>query len=107
MAPSVDHVINCQRRKPFWPLRHDDASAALIKFMVKPIAVESLVSQQVLEINAINERRHANGVMAIARQENEADKIAQCVCQCEDFGRPAPFRLADGLTLSPPFAPCP
>lgn len=107
MAPSIDHLINCQRRKSLWSLRNDDASASFIKFVIEPIAVESLVCQQVLEINAVNEWRHANGVIPIARQENEADKIAQCVCQCEDFGRPATFRLADGLILSPPFAPCP
>ena len=87
---------------------HVVPSALLIsRLEIHENELESLVCQQVLKINAINERRHANGVITIARQENEADKIAQRVCQCEDFGRPATFRLADGLILSPPLAPCP
>ena len=107
MAPSVNYLINSQRRKSLWPLRNDDPSTTLIKFVVEPIAVEGLVGQQVVKTDAINERRHANGVIAVARQENESDQIAQRICQCENFGRPATFRLADGLILSPPFAPCP
>ena len=107
MTPSVDHAINGQRRKALWPLRNYDASATLIKFVVEPIAVESLVGQQVLEINAINERRHANGVIAIAMQENEAHQVTHCVGKCEDRGRAATLLRADGLFLGPTFAPCP
>ena len=75
--------------------------------MIEPIAIEGLVGEQVCEIDAMDEWRHANGVIAVARQEYEADQIAQRIGQREDFGRPAAFRFADGLILSPPFAPCP
>lgn len=75
--------------------------------MLEPVAVEGLVSKQVLKVDAINEWRHTDGVVTVTRQENETNKIAQCICQRNDFGRPTPFRLADGLILRPPFAPCP
>jgi hypothetical protein len=43
----------------------------------------------------------------MAGQEDEADEIAQRVGQRQNFGRYAAFGTADGLALSPPFAPCP
>src|ERR1700732_3221998 len=43
----------------------------------------------------------------MAGQENEADEIAERVGQSQNFGRHAAFGTADGLALSPPFAPCP
>ena len=107
MPPSVDHFVNDRWSKSLWSLGNDDASTAFIQFTIEPIAVEGLVGEQVLEIDAINEWWHADGVVAISGQEDEADKIAQRVCQREDFGCPATFRFADSLILSPPFAPCP
>src|SRR3954451_8039770 len=50
---------------------------------------------------------HADRVIALARHEDEPDEIAQRVRKCQDFGRQAASRLANGLALSPPFAPCP
>ena len=44
---------------------------------------------------------------AVAGQENEAYKIAQRIGQRQNFGRHAALGAADGLALSPPFAPCP
>src|SRR5215210_3071038 len=43
----------------------------------------------------------------MAGQENEAHEIAKPVGEGEDFGRHAALGAADGLALSPPFAPCP
>src|SRR5260370_30095601 len=43
----------------------------------------------------------------MARQENEADEIAERVGQRQNFGGHAAFGTADGLALRPPFAPCP
>jgi hypothetical protein len=40
-------------------------------------------------------------------QEHEADEIAQRVGQREDLGGHAALGAADGLVLSPPFAPWP
>ena len=107
MTPTIDDLIYHKWCKALWSLRNDDSSTPFIEFLVEPIAVEGFVGEQVLEINAINEWRNADGVISVAGQEDEADKIAQCIGQGEDFGRPTAFRLADGLVLSPPFAPCP
>lgn len=79
----------------------------MVEFAVDPVAVESFVREQVLKVDASDERRHADGVVAVAGQEDKPDKVAERIRQREDFGRPAAFRLADGLILSPPFAPCP
>ena len=54
-----------------------------------------------------NERRNTDRIVAMARQQDEAHEIAERIGHREDFGRPAAFRLADGLILSPPFAPWP
>ena len=107
MSPAIDDFINDERGKSLGSLGNDDTATAFIEFLVDPIAVEGLVSEQVLEIDAINEWRHTNCVKTVAGQQDEADQIAQRISQCEDFGRPAAFRFADGLILGPPFAPCP
>lgn len=107
MPPAIDFLIDGHWPKPLWPLRNNDACAAFIEIRDEPVAVESLVGQQVLEVDAFNEWRHADGVVSVAGQENKADKIAQRIGQREDFGRPAAFRFANGLILSPPLAPCP
>jgi hypothetical protein len=45
--------------------------------------------------------------MTLARQQNKARQIAQGIDQKNDFRRQAAARFADGLILSPPFAPVP
>src|SRR5260370_466872 len=55
----------------------------------------------------VDERSNPDRIEAMAGQETEADEIAKCVGQRQNFGRHAAFGTADGLALSPPFAPCP
>jgi hypothetical protein len=50
---------------------------------------------------------NAHRVVALARQEMEADQIAERVGEGEDFGGPSALGLAYGLALSPPFEPWP
>ncbi|RMI15896.1 hypothetical protein DA102_028015 [Sinorhizobium meliloti] len=38
--------------------------------------VEGLVGDQRAESNAVNERRHADGIVAVAGQQDEADNVA-------------------------------
>jgi hypothetical protein len=45
--------------------------------------------------------------MPLARQQHEADEIAERVDERCNLRRQAAARLADGLILSPPFAPVP
>src|SRR3954451_2033579 len=65
------------------------------------------LSAQATELRTLDQGCHADRVIALARHEDEPDEIAQRVRKCQDFGRQAASRLANGLALSPPFAPCP
>ena len=58
-------------------------------------------------VDTLDERRNADRVEALSRQQHEAHEIAERVGERQDFGRHAAFGAADGLALSPPFAPCP
>src|ERR1700677_504963 len=66
-----------------------------------------LVTDQRVEGQSFDERRHAHRIEALARQKHEGHQIAERVGEGQDFsGHPA-FRTADRLALGPPFAPCP
>src|SRR3546814_16405051 len=43
----------------------------------------------------------------MAGQQDEAHEIAECIGERQDLGRHAALGAADGLALSPPFAPWP
>jgi hypothetical protein len=45
--------------------------------------------------------------VTLTRQEHEANQIAERIDERCNLGRQAAARLADGLILSPPFAPVP
>jgi hypothetical protein len=45
--------------------------------------------------------------VTLARQEHEAEQIAEGIDKRGNLRRQAAARLADGLILSPPFAPVP
>src|SRR4029077_10842932 len=51
--------------------------------------------------------RASGDVVPLAWQENEADQIAERIYDDRDLRRQAAARFADGLILSPPFAPVP
>ena len=53
----------------------------------------------------MQKRGDAHRVKAVAGQKFKAHKISQRVGQRENFGRHAAFGAANGLALSPPFAP--
>ena len=71
------------------------------------VAVESLVGDQRTEFDPLDQRRDPDRVEALAGQQFEAHEIAKRVGERQDFGRHAALGAADGLALSPPFAPCP
>ena len=72
-----------------------------------PVGVESLVGDQAAKLDALDQRRDADRVEALSRQQDESDEIAERIGERQDFGGHAAFGLAYGLALSPPFAPCP
>src|SRR5260370_7753736 len=88
-------------------LRDHDLSAALVEVGDDVVAVEGIVSDQGGELEALDERGDPQRVIALSWQQHESDEIAQGIGEGQDLGRHAALGLADGLALSPPFAPCP
>src|SRR3712207_8085004 len=68
-------------------------------------ASKAFVAEQGAEIDAADERRHADAVVPLPGQQDEAHQIAERVDQGDDLGGQPAARAADGLMLSPPFAP--
>jgi hypothetical protein len=81
--------------------------AAIVQFGTNPVDIEGLVAKQGVEVDPGDQRRDAEAVVPLARQENETRQIAQRIDQRDDLGRQTAARSADGLILSPPLAPVP
>jgi len=107
VAPFVNVLVDIERLGAPLMLRDDDLRSALVQVFDDPIGIESLVGDQAAEFDVLDQGRDADGVKAMAGQQDEPHQVSERVGQREDFGGPAPLRLADGLILSPPFAPCP
>src|SRR6202158_2514390 len=88
-------------------LRDHDLGAALVEVGDDVVAVEGFVSDQGAELDAFDKRRDSHRVVALSRQQHESDEVAQGIGEGQDFGRHAALGFANGLALSPPFAPCP
>ena len=88
-------------------LRNHDFGATLVEVGDDVVAVEGLVGDQRAKLDAVDERLDADSIEALSRQQDESDEIAERVGEGQDLGRHAALGAADGLALSPPFAPCP
>jgi len=84
-------------------LRDADQRTACIHVGNDPIAVEGLVFEQRIEAEAVDQGGDADRVKAVPRQQDEMGKVAECVRQGKDLGRPTALRLAYRLPLGPPF----
>jgi hypothetical protein len=107
VTPLVDVSIDLARAGASGMLGDHDRGAAIIKFGDQGVCVEGRVGDQTAEFDLLNQRRDADGIEAMARQQHEADQIAKRIGERQDLRRPAAFGPAYGLVLSPPFAPCP
>ena len=107
MTPFVNLGVDGDRFETIRALGNDDAGATLIQLGDNPVGIEGFIRDQRAEGDAVNQRGNADGVVTLARQEMEADQIAERVGEGKDFGGPATLGLAYGLALSPPFEPWP
>ena len=107
MPPFVHLLVYRKGLTSLRHLRDDDLRAALVHLLDDPVAVKSLVRKQGVERNVLDQGRNADRVIAIGGHQDEAHEIAERVHKGQNLGRPAAFRLAYGLALSPPFAPIP
>src|SRR5216684_284151 len=107
MTPFVAFQVDRNGVHPVRPLRDDDSGAASVHLGDDPIGIEGLVGDQGAELDALDQRRDPHRVEALSRQQDESDEVAEGIGEGQDFGRHAALGAADGLALSPPFAPCP
>src|SRR4249919_160430 len=107
MPPFVHLRVDGERRCAARMLGDDDRGAARVEIGDDGIAVEGLVGDQRVEGQSLDERRNADRVEALSRQQHKAHEIAERIGERQDFGGHAAFRAANGLALSPPFAPWP
>ena len=87
--------------------RDDGLHVVGAQSFAQPAGIKSLVADQGQAIDAGHESVEAGDVVPLARQEYEADQIAERIDDHGDLRRQAAARFADGLILSPPFAPVP
>ena len=67
----------------------------------------AVVGDESIKIDARDERLDADAVVTLAGQQDKARLIAQRIDERDNLGRQPAARPADGLILSPPFAPAP
>ena len=107
MAPAIDLGVVGNAPCAVGLRRNDGDSSTVIQLGADPIDVEGLVGEQRVELDTLDQRLDADAVVALTRQQNEANEIAERVDQRQDLGGQAAARAANGLILSPPFAPVP
>ena len=73
----------------------------------QPVRIERLVADQGQAGDTGHENIKTCDVVTLARQQHEAEQIAECIDQRCNLGRQAAARFADRLILCPPFAPVP
>jgi hypothetical protein len=105
VPPFVDFLVDRERGSAVRALRDDDLGAALVQLIDDPVRIESLVRDQGLKLDILDQGRDADSVVAVSRQQDEADRISERVGQRQDLGGQAAFGAANGLALRPPFAP--
>ena len=66
VPPFVDLLVDDEWRLALRLLRDDDLGAALVQLVDDPVRVEGLISDQSCELDALNERREADGVVAMS-----------------------------------------
>lgn len=87
--------------------RNDRLDASAGQALAQPAGIECLVADKSQAGDAGHENVKAGDVVTLARQEHEAHQIAKRIDERRNLRGQAAARLADGLILSPPFAPVP
>ena len=107
VAPFVlFRVVRAVSSGPF-AQRNDRLDVAAGQTFAQPVRVERLVADQGQARDAVHENVKTRDVVTLARQQHEAEQIAERIDKRRNLRRQAAARLADGLLLRPPFAPVP
>src|SRR3546814_20781494 len=94
MTPLVHLGIERQGLGAAWMLGNDDLGAALVEVGDDGVAVEGLVGDQRADAETVDERRHSDGVEAVAGQERAEERRVgkECVSTCRSRGSPVPYK---------------
>ena len=89
MAPFVNVLVDVERLGAPGMLRDDDLRLAFVHVFDDPVGIKSLVSDQAAEFDVLDQGRDADGIKAMAGEQDEPHQIPERVGQREDFGGPA------------------
>ena len=81
VAPSLQGEVARNRCLAVRPGRDHRASPALVEFSPQAVAVETLVADQGVKGDALDQGRHAEAVVALPGQQNKAHQVAEHVHQ--------------------------
>src|SRR5918912_3385953 len=107
VAPFIHLLIEGERLRSARVLGDHRLGPSFVQRGEHPVAVEGFVPDQRVKGDALDEWRDTHGVVTLTGQQDETHQVAQRIDQRQDLGRHAALGAADGLALSPPFAPCP
>ena len=107
VTPLVHLGVVRDRHFPIRLSRDDGGGGAIVQDGAHGVVVEGLVGDERAKIDALYKRLDADAVVTLARQQDKARHTAQRIDESDDLGSQPATRPADGLILSPPFAPAP
>src|SRR3954449_3427110 len=105
VAPAVHVAVEADNGSAVDLGRDHRCGTAIVKLRPEPVRVERFVAEHSPEGDALDPRPHADTVVMLAGQQDEAHQGAEGVDKGDDLGRQAAARAADGLGPGPPFAP--
>jgi len=105
MAPVVHVTVEVDGSLAVGLGRDHRGGAAIVKLRSEPVGVEGFVAEQSAEDDTLDQRLHADAVVALAGQQDEAHQIAEGIGEGNDLAGQAAARAADRLILGPPLAP--
>src|SRR3954449_13064737 len=105
VAPAVHLVVEADGSLAVGLGRDHRGGAAIVKLRSEPVGVERFVAKQSAEDDTLDQRLHADAVVALTGQQDEAHQSAEGVDQGDNLGGQPAARAANGLILSPPLAP--
>ena len=79
---------------------------APVESVDQQIGVVSLIADQSLRIDAVDQRLRASHIVGLPGREHQLDGVAKGIDERVDFGRQSAARAADGL-VEPPFLRAP
>ena len=79
VAPFVDVLVDVERLGAPLMLRDDDLRPAFVQVFDDPVGIESLVGDQAAEFDVLDQGRNADGVKAMAGEQDEPHQIPERV----------------------------